>query len=93
MNCAAAPAPSGEDHTEWVLDNLEKHALDLQVRGSGDPRANGGFRGEDEEGTTGSVGGHALDYVVTRTTTYMAGLLFRLSGKGTGSGFSVDGLS
>ncbi|MFH1706963.1 MAG: hypothetical protein ABIF71_03480 [Planctomycetota bacterium] len=83
---------AGEDYSEWVLDHLKKHCLDLQVRGSGDPRADGGFRGEDEEGNTGIFGGHALDYVVTRTTCYMAGLLFRLSGKGTGSGFSADGI-
>jgi hypothetical protein len=83
---------AGLDFTDWVLDNLQKHCLDLQVSNSGDPRADGGFRGEDEEGNTGIFGGNALDYVVTRTTCYMAGLLFRLSGKGSGSGFSMDGV-
>jgi hypothetical protein len=84
---------TGRDYTAWVLDNLEKHCLALQVQGSGDPKAEGGFRGEDEEGNSGIFGGTALDYVVTRTSCYMAGLLFRLSGKGTGSGFSADGLA
>lgn len=83
----------GRDYSAWVLDNLEKRCLGLQVEGSGDPKADGGFRGEDEEGNAGIFGGHALDYVVTRTTCYMTGLLFRLSGKGTGSGFSADGLA
>lgn len=83
---------SGRDYSSWVLDNLKKHCLDLQVQGSDDPKAEGGFRGEDEEGNSGIFGGTALDYVVTRTTCYMAGLLFRLSGKGTGAGFSADGL-
>jgi len=83
---------TGRDYSAWVLDNLEKHCLSLQVQGSGDPKAEGGFRGEDEEGNSGIFGGTALDYVVTRTSCYMAGLLFRLSGKGTGSGFSADGL-
>jgi hypothetical protein len=84
---------AGQDYSGWVLDNVRKHCLDLQVEGSGDPKADGGFRGEDEEGNTGIFGGTALDYVVTRTTCYMTGLLFRLSGKGTGSGFSADGLA
>jgi len=83
---------SGIDHSEWVLDNLKKHCLDLQVLGSKDKDAEGGFRGEDEEGEGGVFGGKSLDYVVTRTTCYMAGALFRLSGKGTGTGFSVFGL-
>ncbi len=83
---------AGLDFSEWVLDHVQKHCLDLQVSGTGDPRADGGFRGEDEEGNAGVFGGTALDYVVTRTTCYMAGLLFRLSGKGSGAGFSVDGL-
>jgi len=52
-------------------------------------RADGGFCGEDEEGDAGIFGGKATDYVPTRNTCYMAGLLFRLSGEGTGTGFSV----
>ncbi|KKL99283.1 hypothetical protein LCGC14_1815970 [marine sediment metagenome] len=56
-----------------------------RIRGSG-------CRGEDEEGDTGVYGGDSLDYVVTRTTCYSAGTLFRLSGQGTGAGFSVFGL-
>jgi hypothetical protein len=76
----------------WVLDHLKKHCLDLQALGTGDPRAEGGFRGEDEEGHAGIFGGKALDYVPTRNTCYMAGLLYRLSGKGTGAGFSVWGI-
>lgn len=83
---------AGIDRSEWVLDNLKKHCLDLQVVGSKDKNAEGGFRGEDEEGEGGVFGGKSLDYVVTRTTCYMAGTLFRLSGKGTGTGFSVFGL-
>lgn len=83
---------SGKDYSEWVLDNLEEHLLKLQVEGTGDPMADGGFRGEDEEDDTGIFGGTALDYVPTRTTCYAAGTLFRLSGKGTGAGFSVFGL-
>lgn len=82
---------AGKDYTPWILDNLKKHCLDLQVSGTGDPKADGGFCGEDEEGNTGIFGGTAKDYVPTRNTCYMAGLLFRLSGKGTGSGFSVFG--
>ena len=83
---------AGADYTPWVLDHLKPRCLDLQVIGSGDPMADGGFRGEDEEGDRGIFGGKSLDYVPTRTTCYMAGLLFRLSGKGTGTGFSVFGL-
>ncbi|MDA0576495.1 MAG: hypothetical protein O3B24_00175 [Verrucomicrobia bacterium] len=83
---------ANNDWTPWVLANVHKHCLDLQMLDSGDPMADGGFRGEDEEGNAGIFGGQALDYVVTRTTCYLAGTLFRLSGKGTGSGFSVYGL-
>jgi len=83
---------SGNDWSGWVLENLEKHCLKLQVTNSKDPVAQGGFRGEDEEGNAGIYGGQSLDYVVTRTTCYMAGTLFRLSGKGTGTGFSVYGM-
>ncbi len=83
---------SGKDYTPWVLEHLQERCLDLQVLDSGDPMADGGFRGEDEEGDGGIFGGTSLDYVVTRTTCYMAGVLFRLSGKGTGTGFSVHGI-
>jgi uncharacterized protein YyaL (SSP411 family) len=81
-----------KDYTEWVMDHLNKHLLRLQVFNSKDPRAYGGFRGEDEQGDGGVFGGTSLDYVPTRVTCYAAGTLFRLSGKGTGSGFSVYGL-
>ncbi len=85
---------SGEDHSDWVLDHLQSRLLDLQVTEaiSADPKALGGFRGEDEEGDSGVFGGVGTDYVVTRTTCYAAGTLFRLSGKGTGAGFSVFGV-
>jgi len=83
---------AGKDYTAWVLDNLRKHLLDLQVLDSDDKKANGGFRGEDEENEGGIFGGTSLDYVVTRVTCYAAGTLFRLSGKGTGAGFSPFGL-
>jgi len=83
---------SGNDWTPWVLAHLDKHLLALQVSGTGDSSADGGFRGEDEEGNAGIFGGTGLDYVTTRVTCYAAGTLFRLSGKGTGSGFSADGL-
>jgi len=79
-------------YTEWVMDNVHKHCLKLQALKTGDPMAEGGFRGEDEEGKAGIFGGDALDYVPNRNTCYMAGLLYRLSGKGTGAGFSVFGL-
>ena len=82
----------GKDYTPWVLDHLEKSCLQLQVSGTGDIRAEGGFCGEDEEGNAGIFGGTAKDYVPTRNTCYMAGLLYRLSGKGHGAGFSVWGL-
>lgn len=83
---------AGKDYLPWVLDHVESRCLALQVHGSGLGKADGGFRGEDEEGNAGIFGGTALDYVVTRVTCYMAGLLFRLSGQGTGTGFSVFGL-
>jgi hypothetical protein len=83
---------AGKDYTDWVLEHLQAHCLDMQILDTGDPKADGGFCGEDEEGDAGVFGGHAKDYVPTRNTCYMAGLLFRLSGKGTGSGFSADGL-
>ena len=83
---------AGKDYTGWVREHLQKHCLDLQMLDSGDPMVDGGFRGEDEEGDGGIFGGTSLDYVVTRTTCYMTGTLFRLSGKGTGTGFSVFGL-
>ncbi len=75
-----------------MLDNLPRHLLDLQVLGTDDARAEGGFRGEDEEDEGGIFGGTSLDYVVTRVTCYAAGTLFRLSGRGTGAGFSPWGL-
>ncbi len=83
---------SGRDYSGWVLDNLDAHLLQLQVVGSGNKLAEGGFRGEDEENEGGIFGGRSLDYVSTRTTCYAAGTLFRLSGQGTGAGFSVAGL-
>ena len=83
---------AGKDYSAWILDHLPKHGLALQALDTGDSKADGGFRGEDEEGDAGIYGGKALDYVVTRVTCYMAGLLFRLSGRGSGSGFSVFGL-
>ncbi len=83
---------AGKDWSAWVRDHLEKHCLGLQASGTGDPKAEGGFRGEDEEGDAGIFGGKSLDYVPTRNTAYMAGLLFRLSGKGSGAGFSPWGV-
>ena len=83
---------TGKDYTAWVLEHLEKHCLRMQVSGTGDPCADGGFCGEDEEGDAGIFGGKATDYVPTRNTCYMAGLLFRLSGEGEGTGFSVFGM-
>ena len=83
---------AGHDWSGWVVRHLKKHLLDLQVEGTGDKCADGGFRGEDEEGNAGIFGGTGLDYVTTRVTCYAAGTLFRLSGKGTGAGFSADGL-
>jgi len=83
---------AGQDYSEWVLDNLQDHLLDLQVLKSSDPKAHGGFRGEDEENEGGIFGGTSYDYVTNRMTCYSAGTLFRLSGKGTGAGFSVFGL-
>jgi hypothetical protein len=83
---------AGKDYSAWVLDNLDKHCLKLQAAGTGDPKADGGFRGEDEEGNAGIFGGVAADYVPTRNTCYMTGLLYRLSGAGQGAGFSVWGL-
>ncbi len=82
---------AGKDYLPWILANLKAHCLDLQVLKTGDPKADGGFCGEDEEGNAGIFGGKATDYVPTRNTCYMAGLLFRLSGAGTGTGFSVFG--
>ncbi len=82
---------AGKDYTPWILDHLKKHCLEMQVSGTGDPKADGGFCGEDEEGNAGIFGGVAKDYVPTRNTCYMAGLLYRLSGEGTGAGFSVFG--
>jgi len=83
---------AGKDYRPWVLDHLKDRCLALQVQGTSNPKADGGFRGEDEEGNTGIFGGTALDYVVTRVTCYMAGVLLRLSGKGFGAGFSVFGM-
>lgn len=84
-------AVAGKDYTAWVLDHLDKHCLKMQVSGTSDPCADGGFCGEDEEGNAGIFGGVATDYVPTRNTCYMTGVLYRLSGRGTGSGFSVFG--
>ena len=83
---------AGKDYSGWILRHLEARSFTLQVAGTGDPRADGGFRGEDEEGNAGIYGGEGTDYVLTRGTCYQAGLLFRLSGRGTGAGFSVFGL-
>ncbi|MDA0991206.1 MAG: hypothetical protein O3A51_10705 [Verrucomicrobia bacterium] len=83
---------AGIDNSAWVVKHLEDYCLSKQALGTGDPMAEGGFRGEDEEGDAGIFGGKGLDYVPNRNTCYMAGTLFRLSGKGTGTGFSVYGL-
>ncbi|MBL8026012.1 MAG: hypothetical protein JNL74_06360 [Fibrobacteres bacterium] len=83
---------AGKDYTSWVLDNLQDHLLCLQVNNPDDLQANGGFAGEDEEHEGGIFGGRSLDYVNTRNTCYATGTLLRLSGRGTGSGFSVYGL-
>ena len=83
---------AGKDYTGWIARHVEARSLALQVADTGDPRADGGFRGEDEEGDAGIYGGEGVDYVVTRATCYNAGLLFRLSGLGAGAGFSVFGL-
>ena len=72
----------------WILEHVQKHCLDLQVQETGLAKADGGFCGEDEEGNAGIFGGTSKDYVPTRNTCYMALLLFRLSGQGTGTGFS-----
>jgi hypothetical protein len=85
-------AITDRDYSEWVLDHLHDRCLDLQVLDSGDPMADGAFRGEDEQGEGGIYGGTSLDYVTNRVTCYAAGLLFRLSGQGTGAGFSPFGL-
>lgn len=84
---------SGNDWSDWVMKHLDLHLLDRQVLGGDDPVAEGGFRGEDEEDEGGIFGGTSLDYVTTRMTCYSAGTLLRLSGKGTGAGFSVQGLA
>jgi hypothetical protein len=83
----------GRDYSGWVLDNLHKHLLRYQVLSQKDKTAEGGFRGEDEQGEGGIFGGRSLDYVTTRMTCYAAGTLFRLSGRGTGAGFSPWGLT
>jgi hypothetical protein len=83
---------AGKDYSEWVLDNLQKNLLDYQVVDSGDTVADGGFLGEDEQDEGGVFGGKSLDYVTARMTCYSAGTLFRLSGAGTGAGFSPFGL-
>ncbi len=83
---------AGKDYSAWIDKNLEANCFARQVKGTGDPNADGGFCGEDEEGDAGIFGGKATDYVPTRNTCYMALLLFRLSGKGHGSGFSAYGL-
>jgi hypothetical protein len=83
---------AGKDYTGWIEKHLEAKCFKYQVAGTGEPRADGGFCGEDEEGNAGIFGGKATDYVPTRNTCYMALLLFRLSGKGYGSGFSYFGL-
>jgi hypothetical protein len=83
---------AGRSYESWVLDHLDAHLLALQNLDKSDRRGYGGFRGEDEQGGGGIFGGRSLDYVTTRTTCYAASTLFRLSGCGTGSGFSVFGL-
>lgn len=83
---------AGRDFTPWVLDHLNGSLLKHQVLKHSDKKALGGFRGEDEQGEGGIFGGRSLDYVTNRMTCYSAGTLFRLSGRGTGSGFSPWGL-
>jgi hypothetical protein len=82
---------AGKDYTPWVVENVAKHCLSLQISGTGDTKADGGFCGEDEEDEGGIYGGKSKDYIPTRTTCYQAAALFRLSGRGTGTGFSVFG--
>ncbi len=83
---------AGKDYSEWIDKHLEEKCFKYQVAGTGDPMADGGFCGEDEEGNAGIFGGKATDYVPTRNTCYMSLLLFRLAGVGNGSGFGVYGL-
>lgn len=81
-----------QDYSPWVLERLDKQLLKLQVTKTKDKKALGGFCGEDEEGDTGVFKGNTLDYVTTRMTCYCAGTLLRLSGKGNGAIFSVNGM-
>ncbi|MHC4917653.1 MAG: hypothetical protein ACYTGB_19425 [Planctomycetota bacterium] len=83
---------AGKDYSAWVEKHLETKCFKFQVSGTGDPKADGGFCGEDEEGDAGVFGGKGTDYVPTRNTCYMALMLFRLAGVGNGSGFGVYGL-
>ncbi len=76
-------------YLEWVLTNL-KCILDLQVKRSGDPDADGAFRGEDEP-LGGYFGGKPEEYVNTRNTAYAALALFKLDGEAFGPGYSIYG--
>ena len=49
-------------------------------------------QGDHIVSSSGIYGGTSLDYVTNRVTCYAVGTLLRLSGKGTGAGFSHFGL-
>lgn len=76
-------------YLEWVIEHLP-HILALQVRGSGDPEADGAFRGEDEL-VKWYFGGEPKEYVNTRNTAYSALALFKLDGAAFGPGYSTYG--
>jgi hypothetical protein len=82
---------SGEKRfAAFVAERLAPIFLKNQVAGSGDPAAEGAFRGEDElTEYYGPKGSDPLEFVNTRVTAYAASALFKLDGTVFGPYYSA----
>jgi len=82
---------TGENrYREYVLAHLPA-VLDLQVLASGDPCADGAFRGEDEKTEWYVAGAEHRDFVTNRVTCYAALTLFKLLNAPCTPGYSAFG--
>ncbi|MHC4913957.1 MAG: glycoside hydrolase family protein [Planctomycetota bacterium] len=83
---------SGERrYADFAREVLAPRVTGVQVLGSGDPVADGAFRGEDENPDDYVSGARAEEFVNTRMTAYAASALFKLDGKVFGPYYSALG--
>jgi hypothetical protein len=77
------------DYLDWIAAHIQGWLFDRQVTDGDDPRARGGFRGEDEPVAGYIPGTDAMDYVNTRNTCYAALTCFKLAGAAWPSGYTA----